>query len=283
MGPRGRLTPGLDMLSRVRELLKEPAVRDIDPDSPEIALAHREVLRSKPLLRRLFEGFYRICRDADVRHFAGVPGARIEIGSGSSFLKEIFPDVVTTDIKPLPFVDLVARAEELPARDATLRAIYGINVFHHLPSPRAFFGELSRVLAPGGGAVLIEPYYGPFARLLFTRLHTSERFDVGVPTWEDDGVSGPMSNANQALSYVIFVRDRSRFDREFPDLELLLEGPHTHLSYLLSGGVNFRQLVPDALGPAVLWSERMLAPLNRWLAIQHTVVVRRRTRRAGAR
>jgi SAM-dependent methyltransferase len=264
------------MTDRLRALLTEPAVRDLDPDSATFTAAHREVLRKKALLRRLFEGFYRSCRGLDRRHFGTSPGARIEIGSGSSFFKEIYPDVVTSDIKPLPFVDLVARAEHLPFQTDSVRAIYGINVFHHLPNPRAFLREVLRVLHPGGGVVLIEPYYGPFARFLFKRLHATERFDMQVPGWEDGGIGGPLSNANQALSYIVFARDREILRREFPQLDVVVDRPHTHVLYLLSGGVNFRQLVPAWCGAALVCAERVLTPLNHLLAIQHTIVLRKR-------
>ena len=103
----------------------------------------------------------------------------------------------------------------------------------------------------GGGIIMIEPYYGPLARFLFKRLHSSEGYETNVPTWESEANMGAMSNANQALSYVVFAKDREIFEQEFPELELLVDRPHTHLRYLLSGGVNFRQLVPKALGSFV--------------------------------
>jgi hypothetical protein len=86
-----------------------------------------------------------------------------------------------------------------------------------------------------------------------------------------------MSSANQALSYVVFARDRALFEREFPQLELMLDQPHTHLTYLLSGGVNFRQLVPSWAAPSVELTERLLGPLNPLLAIQHSIVLRKKT------
>ena len=265
------------MKNWMRRWLTEPKVRELDPDAPEYTLAHRDVLRNKPLLRRLFEGFYRECRRMDERYFRDSPGKRLEIGSGSSFFKEVFPDVLTSDIKPLPFVDYVARAETLPFEDNSLRAIYAINVFHHLPNPRLFFKELERVLHPGGGVVMIEPYYGPIARFLFKRLHASEGYEMNVSAWETEANVGAMSNANQAMSYVVFVKDRKIFEREFPGLEILIDRPHTHLLYLLSGGVNFRQLVPDAFGPIVVAIERLLTPLNPLIAIQHTIVLRKKS------
>jgi SAM-dependent methyltransferase len=266
---------------RLRSFLKEPAIRGLDVDATDASVAHRQVLLHKPMLRRMFCGFYAQCRELDERFFTG-PGMRLEIGSGSSIIKEFWPDVVTSDIKPLPFVDLVLDAQELPLPDNSVRAVYGINVFHHLPQPRTFFRQLLRVLAPGGGAVLIEPYHGPVARLLFSRLHDSEGFDLTAPGWEGTH-SGPFRGANQALSGIVFDRDRAVFRREFPDLELVYDRPHTHLSYLLSGGVNFRQLVPTALDPAVRAAEAVLGPFNGLLALQHTVVLRKRAGAGAAR
>jgi SAM-dependent methyltransferase len=267
------------VVARLRQALAEPQLRGLDVDTPEFAAAHRRILARKAIVRRLFERFYRECRRMDLRHFARCPGRRLEIGSGAGFVHDVYPDVVTSDVKPLPFVDLVCRAERLPVRDASLRAIYAINVFHHLPDPRGFFRAAIRALHPGGGVVLVEPFHGPLARRLFRDLFTSERFDADVPAWEpapDAGDTGPMSNANQALSYVVFVRDRTRFAREFPELTLVVDRPHTHLWYVASGGVNFRQLVPTAAIPLLRAAEWALAPLAPWIALQHTIVLRRR-------
>jgi SAM-dependent methyltransferase len=261
----------------LRKWLAEPETRALDINSVDVSVAHRRVLQKKRMLRELFAGFYRQCRAADEQFFGETPGLRLEIGSGSSIIKEYYPDVTTSDIKPLPFVDLVAPAERLPFPDASLRAIYGINVFHHIPDPRAFFREMLRVLHPGGGCVLIEPYYGPLARWLFARLHAEEGYDATMPGWRNEQQQGPCSRVNQALSYIVFRRDYNAFCQEFPDLELVWDRPHTHLMYFLSGGVNFRQLAPDLAIPLVQAAEAVFSPLNRWIALQHLLVVRRRS------
>ena len=267
---------GLVMKSfRWRDWLIDPRVRAVDPDSPEATLAHRRVVESKPMLRRLYAEFAHRCREMDGRYVTA-EGARLEIGSGASWLKQFDPQVISSDAKRLPFVDVVLDAQAMPLPDASLCAVYGINVFHHLPEPRDFLRELSRVLKPGGGLVLIEPYYGPVARRLYHRLHAFEGFDPAVASWEQPDTRGPAAGANQALSFVVFKRDRAAFAREFPDLELMVDQPHTHLLYLLSGGVHFRQLAPDGLTPLLVWAEQRLAPLNSWIALQHTIVLRKR-------
>uniref|UniRef100_UPI00404899EC class I SAM-dependent methyltransferase n=1 Tax=Orrella sp. TaxID=1921583 RepID=UPI00404899EC len=67
--------------------------------------------------------------------------------------------------------------------DNTVRCIYAINVFHHLPDPDLFFAELARVLHPGGGCILIEPHCGFASSLLHRHLHSDEHFDPNAPEW----------------------------------------------------------------------------------------------------
>ena len=85
-----------------------------------------------------------------------------------------------------------------------------------------------------------------------------------------------MNGANQALSYIIFVRDRQAFERKYPGLEIVhQEICGNYLRYLVSGGLNFRQLLPDALIPVLRVVEKLLYPLRRVLALHHIVVIRR--------
>ena len=264
------------MFSRLKEWLAEPALKNLEVDSLAFSLTHREVLLRKKMVRDLFRYFYEECRAMDRLHFGNCPGKRVDLGSGSSLIDQFFPDMITSDIKKLPFVDCVLDATTMPFGDNTLRAIYAVNVFHHLPDPRIFFREAIRTLHPGGGLVLIEPFYGPAARLLFRHLHATEGFDPEAG-WTNSRQSGPFANANQALSYIIFRRDLELFSREFPELELLATRPHTHLRYLLSGGLNFRQLVPDSLSWTAKLGEYVFKPLDHWLCLQHTIVLRKHT------
>src|SRR4051794_18160075 len=146
-------------VSPLRRLLVDPRVRDLDVDGEEFSLAHRDVLMGKPMLRQLFERYYLQCRWLDERYFRGCTGARLEIGAGSSFMREIYPDVIASDIKALPFVNLVVNGEQMPFADNSLRAVYAINTFHHINDPRSFFGELMRVVQPGGGCIMMEPFH----------------------------------------------------------------------------------------------------------------------------
>jgi hypothetical protein len=87
-----------------------------------------------------------------------------------------------------------------------------------------------------------------------------------------------MNGANQALSYIVFVRDRVDLEFKHPSLEIVHEQlVGNYLKYLISGGLNFRQLLPDSMTGIVNFIEKLLWPLNIWLALHHIVVIRKKT------
>ena len=263
-------------MQRLRALMAEPRTKNLPVDGIAFTVAHRDILRTKPQTRRVFASAYRLALDLESRYATATGGRRWEIGSGAGFLRDVVPDVISTDFKVLPFIDVACAAEALPIRDGTLRSVFAFNVFHHLYSPRAFFEEMTRVLAPGGVVVLIEPWHGPVARLLFPRLFATEGFAPDARDWEGSGGGGPMSMANQALSYVVFRKDRARFEREFSALQIMIEQPYSHITLLASGGVNFRALVPEWAMGALETLERALEPLSAVLSLQQVIVLRRR-------
>jgi SAM-dependent methyltransferase len=265
--------PGRGVIRWLRERLAEPRVLEIDIDGTRRIVAHREVLLAKSGLRRLLRDVYALCVALDVRHFSGV-GPRVEVGAGSSLFKESSREIISTDIQAARHLDLVADALRLPFRAASIHAVYGIEFFHHLRDPEVFFDELRRILKPGGGCVLIEPYYGLVASQLYRHLFDSEFFDPGQIGWRAPAI-GPMRGANQALSYIVFVRDRATFRTKYPDLRIVQSFPlNNYLRYLGSGGVNFRSVLPDALVPLARLAETALIPVNRIVALHHAIVLR---------
>jgi SAM-dependent methyltransferase len=259
----------------LRDALIDPAIADVDVDSVERVVRHREILARKRMIREVFFELYLKQAELDRQYFDGVDGLRVEIGAGSSMLKSVIPDVESTDIVPSPGLDRVVDAMNLPYGDNSLRAIFGIHCFHHLDDPFKFLSELDRACRPGGGAVLVEPYYGPIASFIYKRLHPNEGFDKAGPVMRPR--AGPMSGANQASSYIVFVRERQAFERKFPGLELEHMEPLTnYIRYIVSGGINFRQLLPDATIPLLKATEFALSPLRSILAIHHVLVVRKK-------
>jgi SAM-dependent methyltransferase len=52
-------------------------------------------------------------------------------------------------------------AQDLPFQDASLDVVYSYAMVHHLPDLPRFFGEVVRVLRPGGRAVFLDDAYAP--------------------------------------------------------------------------------------------------------------------------
>lgn len=253
----------------------DPRIASVDVDSSDRIVKHRELLLKKRMTREVFFELYDLLAKMDAKYLFGGTGKRIEIGSGSSLIKSVMPDVEATDLVEYDGLDRIVDAMDMPYGDGEIKTIFGIHCFHHLPDPYKFLSEVRRACSAGGGTILIDPYHGPVASLIFKHLFTNEHFDKAGPAITEH--QGPMSDANQALSYVVFERERDKFDRMFPELEIVEMQPITnYLRYLISGGVNFRQLLPDASIPLLRLMEGVLSPLRHQLALHHVIVIRKR-------
>lgn len=262
----------------VLNLLLEPRLREVDLQGFDRIALHAEILAGKPLIQQVFKAFYAQAVKLDEDFFGQTSGARIELGAGTSLFKEVYPDVISTDLQPAPHLDAVIDAQNMALETRSVRVLFGINCFHHFPDPCRFFEEMLRVVKPNGGCVIIDPYFGMLARFLFKHLFSSEGYDRHAPSWGycvDKATQESLPN--QALSYVVFFRDRERFNGLFPGLEIVATGIFpNYMRYLLSGGLNFRQLVPSFLAPSLVPLETMMSPLKKLLGLHHYVVLRKR-------
>ena len=145
----------------LRELLIDPKVASIDVDLVDQIVKHRELLLQKPMIREVFFEIYGLLRDAETRYFRAGTGRKIEIGSGSSLLKTVVPEVELTDVVPYEGLDRVVDAMNMPYQDGSLKTVFGVHCFHHLSDPYKFLSEIERVCSRGGGAILVDPYFGP--------------------------------------------------------------------------------------------------------------------------
>jgi SAM-dependent methyltransferase len=260
------------VLRLVKEALTHPLARDLAVDEGERVAVHRRILASKPLLRAVYERWYATVVPA-LEATRPLGGEAVEIGSGSGFLRELVPDLVTTDAAPNPFADRHVDAARLPFGDASLRALVMTSVLHHLPEPAKFFREAERCLKPGGRVVMVEPTNNLPQKVLVKLLGHYEYFDDDAASWDTPGSAG-MSDANLSIPWIIFVRDRERFEREHPALRVRAIRTHTCFSLLLSGGMSFRSLVPAPLVPAVLALDDHLPFADR-LAVMMTIELER--------
>lgn len=252
--------------SWLRSALAHPLTRGADLDSPATTALRREIIRSKPFLRKIYDEWYATLA-ADVP--AG-EGRVLELGSGAGYLRDFLPDVVTSEIFSCPGIDVVLDGQRMALADDALRAIVMTDVFHHLPDARAFFREATRTVRAGGVVAMIEPWVTTWSKLVYTKLH-HEPFRPDAERW-DFPTTGPLSGANGALPHIVFERDRAIFEREFPQWTIETVRPFMPLRYLVSGGVSMRSLVPGFAHGPVRAVESLLG--ERMAMFAHIVVRR---------
>ena len=226
-------------------------------DLHESTVAHAAKLRAlisqKALLRAWYEDIYQRYLACLAR--VECSGRLVELGSGVGFAQEIIPELETTDILPYPGIDRVVDAGALPYEDGSLRAIFMCNVFHHLKSPQAFFEEAIRCLAPRGRVLVVDQHPGWLARPIYAHIHP-EPFDLNAD-WGFEG-DDPLSDANGAQTYNVFVRDRRRLESAYPQLKQVQYLTFSPMSYWLSGGFSGPSLVPNRI-------EGLVRRLDAWL------------------
>lgn len=254
----------------IKEWLAHPLTRGLDLDDPDTTNKRRQIIQEKKFLRRIYEEWYAAIA-------AVVPegaGAVLELGSGAGFLEEYISGLITSEIFYCPGIRTVLDGQRLPFADGGLRGILMTDVLHHLPQTRRFFTETARCVRRGGVVAMIEPWVTPWSQLVYTHLH-HEPFQPQAPTWEFP-TNGPLSGANGALPWMIFVRDRTQFEQEFPEWQIETIKPMMPFRYLVSGGVSLRSLTP-------VWSydfwrtlENGLGPWLDQLAMFARIVLRRR-------
>jgi SAM-dependent methyltransferase len=227
-------------------------------------------MRSKPFLRRFYQDCYRYIRNNIPRSDDGIV---LEIGSGAGFLKDYIPGLVTTEILQLSTVDIILDAQTLPLKRNCLRAIAMVDAFHHLPDVRLFLREASRCMRAGGVIVMVEPWVTWWSYLVYRYLH-HEHFDRKTDDWTFAG-SGPLSDANTALPWIVFKRDRLKFEHDFPEWSIekvVLDYP---ITYLASGGLSYRGLLPGCLFAVSRQVEHASQPLMSLLALFAKITLRR--------
>ena len=120
---------------------------------------------------------------------------------------------------------------------------------------------------------MVEPTNSAWGRFIFSTFH-HEPWDSETKIWELPS-TGPLSGANIALPWIIFVRDRKLFEKEFPELKVTDVKQHTPLRYLVSGGVSLKALVPSWSFGILSSFEKLLSPFGKYFSMFQTIEVTR--------
>lgn len=250
--------------------LKLPEAKKIkNLDAPRASILHRKIIQKKQFLKRIYISFYNQFKESvDPVSNKNL----IELGSGGGFIKEILPNVRTSDIIKIPGVDMYFSATDMPFAKKSVDAFLMIDVLHHIEKPEALFKEFIRCLKGNGKVVMIEPANTLFGRFIFQNFH-HEDFNP-MAGWNGKK-NTPLSYGNGALPWIIFIRDREVFENKFPSLKIVKIKAHTPLRYLLSGGLSSKQLVPSWSYPLVHALETLLTPFNSIIGLFYTIELQR--------
>ncbi len=137
----------------------------------------------------------------------GTPGRTVEIGAGAGNLKDSMPHVLSSDITPAEWLDILLDAQALPFATGSLANVIGVDVLHHIEYPRHLLTEAARVLEPGGRVVFVEPAITPVSWLVF-KLGHPEPVDLRVDPLSD-GLPNPSKHpfeSNQAIPTLLAGR-----------------------------------------------------------------------------
>ena len=229
--------------------LAHPLTRGMDIDDPQTTALRLQIIRSKPFLRKLYEEWYR-----DITTHFPSDARVLELGSGAGFLKEFVPQLITSELFSTPGVERFIDAQAIAMPEASLDGIVMTDVLHHIPDCSSFFQEAARVIRPGGGVVMIEPWNTTWSRWVYQHLH-HEPFEPDAREWRIP-LSGPLSGANGALPWIIFQRDRALFEAKHPQWRIVSILPIMPFAYLLSGGVSLRSFLPGWMYQPVRFLEQ---------------------------
>ncbi|AUR53126.1 class I SAM-dependent methyltransferase [Aquella oligotrophica] len=224
----------------LHKFLAHPLTKGLSVDDPITTVKRREIIYSKTFLTAIYNEWYH-----EINKRLPIKESILELGSGAGFFSEHVQGLITSEVFRIPGVQIIADACSLPFADDSLNAIVMTDVFHHIPDVHRFLSEAARCIRPNGKIVMIEPWRTTWSELIYKRLH-SEPFVVDSDDWQIPSF-GPLSGANGALPWIVFERDRAEFKSLYPfwdiiDIKLLMP-----FSYLVSGGVSMRGLVPGFL------------------------------------
>lgn len=208
----------------------------------------------------------------------------LEVGSGTSPLKLYYPDVKTSDILPLPYLDYVMDCNQLNKfsgiPDNSIDVITLTNVLHHLIKPLDFLANSKNKLKKDGLIIATEPYFSIFSYPIYKLLH-HEPVDFSIDSPELQKVEGPLSSSNQALPHKIFFNRKDWRSTVEKDYVIDSIQYFTFISYMLTGGISRKFPVPVSIYKFLFLVDRYIANmLPQLFASFFIVTLRRKTNNA---
>ena len=254
----------------IKDFLSHPLTKNIPIDDPKMIPLRRRIIQEKTFLKRIYQSWYQ-------KIIQAIPEGNkpiVEVGSGAGFLNESIPHLITSEVFWIVNVDLIFNAMQLPFENDSLRSIVMVDVLHHIPNVHQFFSQANRCLCSGGRMLLIEPWVTTWSSIVYQYLH-HEPFLPRIERWEFPR-GGPLSGANSALPWIIFKRDKVIFEKSFPKFQILDIQLMMPFTYLLSGGVSYRDFMPSFSYPYWIMFERWLHPWMNHLGMFAMIIIEKK-------
>jgi len=229
----------------------------------EIIRQHRAIWAARPELRAVYqEWFAQLLRWVEGLH------PMVEIGAGPGFFKAYCPQLISTDVIPTPYVDVVCDAGSLPFQSGSVGALVMVDVLHHLPKPLEFLAEAGRILHPGGRLAMIEPWITVPSYLLYRYFH-HEDCSLAVDVRRPFGELGKEAfDGNAAIPFKLL----KQLEPGALSLRVLQATHFLGLSYLATLGFKRARPIPQTLLGMARVCERFLSPLRKFVATRILIV-----------
>ena len=215
--------------------------RDLSPNDESTITALND-----EYINFIYESIYQEMNLLSKHYLKREPARTLEIGAGSlSKAEKYFSNIQVSDGSTVSKFGKENQliAENLPFENSVFDLVIAKDTLHHFSDSDKALSEISRVLTPGGLFIVSEPYWSLLGRFVFKFIHP-EKWKTN-PTKLINESSNPF-DANQATLLCLQ-------SRKFNDLvnknSLVLEiSSSTYgISYLLSGGLNWRNRIPFSL------------------------------------
>ncbi|WP_013323781.1 class I SAM-dependent methyltransferase [Gloeothece verrucosa] len=239
--------------------------------SEEILKNHRAIWEKKPIIRELYRRWYEEIT-TQLK-----PGNTLELGGGTGNFQEFYPNVISTDIMPLPWIDVVADAQDLPFEEESFDNIVMFDVLHHIENVTLFFNEALRVLRPGGRVAMMEPYISLVSWPIYHFFHPEPvDFKQNPLAWVEPSQDRKPFDANQAFATILFEKNYNSFKEKYPDFKKIYHRRLAFFAYPLSGGFENPSRLPIKLLKPVLALENALSFASNWFAFRVLVVLEKK-------
>jgi SAM-dependent methyltransferase len=226
--------------------------RDLNPNDESTITALKD-----EYINFIYENIYQEMYLIAKNYLKGEPVKTLEIGAGSlSKAERHFNNIQLSDGSSVSKFGKENQliAENLPFEDIVFDVVIAKDTLHHFSNTDKALSEISRVLKPGGIFIVSEPYWSLLGRFVFKFIHP-EKWETN-PTELKNSSPNPF-DANQAT--LLCLQSRKFNDivvKNFLTLEV--SRPTYGISYLLSGGLNWRNKIPFSLLRRINKIERYL-------------------------